>query len=125
MAWGDSLGGRLGDERWVVDLGLWAVSAGASCWMVDLTGLEVARIAGLVERLNITPVEGHVEALITDGTGRLIARWDTRPPTPQVAVVPGRLVVVEGLVVVREDDMMMMLDPAFEIFPRSMLSNSR
>ena len=125
MAWGDFLGGRLDDERCLVELGLWAVSAGASCWIVDLTGLETVRIGGLVERLNISPVEGHVEALITDGTGRLVARWGTRPPTPQVAVVPGRLVLVEGLVVVREDDMMIMLDPAFDIFPRSLLRNSR
>jgi hypothetical protein len=124
VAWGDFLGG-LDDERCLVELGLWAVSAGASCWIVDLTGLETVRIGGLVERLNISPVEGHVEALITDGTGRLVSRWGTRPPTPQVAVVPGRLVVVEGLVVVREDDKMIMLDPAFDIFPRSLLRNSR
>lgn len=125
MAWGDFGGGRLGDERRLVDLGLWAVSAGASCWIVDLSGFETVCIAGLVERLNISPVEGHLEALITDGTGRLVARWDTARLTAQVAVAPGRLVAVEGLVVVREDDMMMMLDPAFEIFPRSLLRNSR
>lgn len=116
---------RPGKERGLLELGLWAVSAGASCWIVDLVSLERSRVAGLVERLSIDPVEGQARALITDGTGRIIARWQTGSPTPQLAVAPGRLVVLEGLVVVGEDDMMMMLEAVFEVFPRSLLCYSR
>jgi hypothetical protein len=115
-AWSDSRGDRPDDQRWLIDLGQWASSAGASCWMVDLISLDTARVAGLVERLRIDPLAGDLDALITDGTERVIARWGTGPPTPQLAVAPGRLVVVEGLVVSGDDGMMMIVEPTFEVF---------
>jgi hypothetical protein len=84
--------------------------------MVDLFNLDTARVAGLVERLRIDPVASNLDALITDGTGRVIARWGTSTPTPQLAVAPGRLVVVEGLVVSGDDGMMTIVEPTFEVF---------
>jgi hypothetical protein len=97
-----------------IELQLWAVSAGASCWIVDLPRYEVSRVAGLVQKLSIDPVKGHLNALISDGTGWVVARWPIRRSTPQLVVVPGRLVVVEGLTVPGEEQMMM-LDPVFEL----------
>lgn len=97
-----------------VELQLWAVSAGASCWIIDLRRYEVSRVAGLVRKLSIDPVKGNLDALISDGTGSVVARWPTRRSTPQLVVVPGRAVVVEGLTVPGEEQMMM-LDPVFEL----------
>ena len=64
--------------------------------------------------MSIHPVEGNVEALISDGTGSVVARWQIRRPTLQLVVVPGRVVVVEGLTA-PGDELVMMLDPIFKL----------
>jgi hypothetical protein len=84
--------------------------------MIDLTPYELCRVAGVVERLSLYPVEGHVDASVTDGTERVIARWAIRRPTPQLAVSPGRFVVIEGIPTVG-DNGLMMLEPTFELVP--------
>ena len=106
--------GHWNQDLQLIELQLWAVSAGASCWIVDLPRYEVSRVAGVVQKLSIHPVEGNVDALISDGTGSIVARWEIRCSTPQLVVVPGRVVVVEGLTA-PGDEHMMMLDPIFEL----------
>ena len=108
--------GQREEELRLIELQLWAISAGASCLIIDLVNFEIARLAGLVQKLTIDPVEGHLDALITDGTGQVVARWPIRSATPQVAVVPGRLVVAEGLAVPVGEDTMV-LDPVIELTP--------
>jgi hypothetical protein len=98
----------------LIELQLWAVSAGASCSIVDLAHYEVSRVAGLVQKLSIHPLEGNVDALISDGTGSVVARWGIRRPTLQLVGVPGRLVVVEGLTL-PGDEHMVILDPIFKL----------
>ena len=106
--------GHWNQDLQLIELQLWAVSAGASCWIVDLPCYEVSRVAGVVQKLSIHPVEGNVEALISDGTGSVVARWQIRRPTLQLVVVPGRVVVVEGLTA-PGDELVMMLDPIFKL----------
>lgn len=101
-------------ERRLTELQLWAVSAGVSCWVIDLEPYEACRVAGLIERLTLDPIEGHMDASVTDGTDRIIARWAIRRPTPQLSCVPGRLVIIEG-VPIAGDDCSMILEPAFEL----------
>jgi hypothetical protein len=108
--------GQWDEDLQLIELQLWAVSAGASCWIVDLARYEISRVAGLVQKLSIDPVEGNLDALISDGTGSVVARWGIGRPTPQLVVVPGRVVVVEGLTV-SGDEHMMMLDPDFKLAP--------
>ncbi|MDQ3985954.1 MAG: hypothetical protein M3280_05590 [Actinomycetota bacterium] len=108
--------GQWDQDLQLIELQLWAVSAGASCWIVDLARYQISRVAGLVQKLSIDPVEGNLDAFISDGTGSVVARWGISRPAPQLVVLPGRVVVVEGLVV-SGDEHMMMLDPAFELAP--------
>jgi hypothetical protein len=98
----------------LAELQLSAISAGASCWIVDLAPYMPCRVAGRVERLTLDPVAGHMDASVTDGTGVVVARWAIRPPTPQMACVPGRFVVIEG-VPRAGDDHLLILEPRFEI----------
>lgn len=97
-----------------MELQLWALSAGASCWMIDLEPYEHSRVAGVIERLSLDPVEGRIDAVLTDGTERILARWVIRRPTPQLACVPGRFVVIEG-VPIPGDDSLLMVEPDFEL----------
>lgn len=101
-------------ERGPVELPLWALSAGASRWITDLEAYEACRVVGVVERLKIVPLRGSIEATITDGTGRVVARWSIRRPTPQLSVLPGRGVLLEG-VPIAEDRGLVLVDPSFEL----------
>ena len=96
-------------ERGRVELPLWALSAGASRWIVDLEAYEACRVVGVVERLKIVPLRGSIEATITDGTGRVVARWSIQRPTPQLGVLPGRGVLLEG-VPIAEDRGLVVVD---------------
>ncbi len=101
-------------ERRLTELQLWALSAGASRWMIDLEPYEPCRVAGVIERLTLDPIGGHIDASVTDGTSRVIARWVIRRPTPQLTCVPGRFVVIEGTPLV-DDDCLLLLEPNFEL----------
>ena len=93
---------------------MWALSAGASSWIVDLSPYEEARVAGFVESMRITPAEGNLCVTISDGTGEVGARWHIRRPTPQLAVAPGRFVLLTGVPVPAEHALEM-VEPEFSI----------
>jgi hypothetical protein len=101
-------------DRGLTERQLWALSAGASCWIIDLEPYEPCRVAGMIERLTVDPVAGHMDASVTDGTDRVIARWAIRRPAPQTACIPGRFVVIEGLPCTG-DEHLMILEPQFEV----------
>lgn len=101
-------------ESEIDELRLWAISAGASCWIVDLRPYEGARIAGVVRRLRIEPLANTIEALVWDGTGAAIARWRILRPTPHLRLVPGRHVLLEGVPWVDEDHLVI-LEPRVEL----------
>lgn len=105
------------EQRWLMELQLWAVSQGASVWLVDLEPYEPCRVVGVVERLRLDPRRGHLQATITDGTGEVAARWPIRTPPSEVAVAPGRAVVLEGVAVVAHDGALILQDPTFRIVP--------
>jgi hypothetical protein len=98
----------------IEELPLWALSAGASSWIADLRPYEGARVAGFVEKMRIEPAEGCVRVSIWDGTGEMGARWHIRRPTPQLAVVPGRFVLLNGVPVAGEHGFEM-VEPSFEV----------
>jgi hypothetical protein len=104
-----------GERRRLAELQLWAVSRGASLWLIDLQPYELCRIAGVVERLRLDPGGGLIEATVSDGTGEVTARWSIRRPTPELAVSPGRAVVLEGIAVVGRDGELILSEPTFEI----------
>lgn len=103
------------------DLPLWAVSQGASSWIIDLAPYEPCRIAGLVESLVLDPRDGSLEAAVTDGTATVIARWAIRRPTLELAVAPGRFVVIEGLPMTGENGVVIP-EPDFEVRPSGLVA---
>jgi hypothetical protein len=109
------------EQRRVTALALWAVSSGASVWLIDLQPYEFSRVAGIVLRLRLDLAQGQIDATVTDGTAEVRARWPIRRPTPELAVKPGRAVLLEGIAVVGRDGELVLKDPAFEIvdFPES------
>jgi hypothetical protein len=107
-------GSLRGDEPWLVDLELWAVSSGASAWLIDLEPYELCRIAGVVKRLRVDPVNGVVAAVITDGTGEVVAQWAIRRPTPELLVAPGTGVILEGVAALGPGQELILREPRYE-----------
>jgi len=86
--------------------------------MIDLQPYEQCRVVGVVERLIIDPVVGSIEVTATDGSDRIVARWSIRRPTPQLAIVPGGGIQLEGVPVAGEAGLVL-IDPTFQIVPFS------
>jgi len=104
-------------ERWLAELQLWAVSNGASTWLIDLEPYTSCRVVGVVERVRIDPVSGWLQATITDGTAEVVARWFIRRPTPELAAVPGRGVALEGAALIGDNGELILSEPALETLP--------
>ena len=83
-----------------------------SARIADLEPYEVCRVVAVVESLKIDPLAASIEATVTDGTGRLVARWSLVRPTPQLVVVPGRRVLLEGMTSSGESGLVL-IDPRF------------
>lgn len=67
--------------------------------IADLPSRERATTVGVIERLRLVPGES-VEAVLTDGTGRLRATWTTRDAMPGLEL--GRGLRLEGTVCIDE-----------------------
>jgi hypothetical protein len=103
------------EARRLFDLQLWTVSQGISTWLIDLNPYEECRVAGIVRQLRIDPRAGVIEAVIADGTGTVLARWAIRRPAPELAVSPGRAVVLEGLSGIGPDGEPVLRNPSFQL----------
>lgn len=99
------------------ELPLWALSQGASCLIIDLSAYEVCRVAGVVQRLRLDPVNGVVEVTLADGTATISARWTIRRPTPQLALAPGRGAVLTGVTSVGPEGDVVLSEPDFVVVP--------
>lgn len=104
-------------EGLLAELQLWAVSNGASTWLIDLEPYVACRVVGVVERVRIDPASGWLQATITDGTDEVVARWFIRRPTPELAAVPGRGVALEGTALVGDDGELILIEPALQTLP--------
>jgi len=112
LAWWDDLRRRRLPARQ-----LWAISAGASAWLVDLEPYEKCRVVGVVKRLRVDPHEGHIEVTINDGTGQVAARWSIRRPAPELAIGPGMAVVLDGVAAMGDDGRLTLKEPGFQAIP--------
>ncbi len=96
----------------------WAVSAGASGWLIDLKPYERCRVVGVVKRLRVDPQQGQIEVTIDDGTGQVTARWATRDQAPQLALIPRTVVILDGFAVAGDDGRLTLFEPGFETITR-------
>lgn len=104
------------EDRFLFELQAWVLSFAPSVWLIDIQPYESCRVAGVVRKLRIDPKGGSIDAVITDGTGEASARWQIRRPTPQLAVAPGRGVVLEGLTTLVPDGSVGFDEPHFVVF---------
>ena len=101
-------------QPWLAELQLWAVSNGASSWLIDIEPYVICRVVGVVERIRIDPANGWLQATITDGTDEVVARWFIRRPMPELAAGPGRAVALEGTALIGDDGELFLSEPALQ-----------
>ncbi|MGH2700010.1 MAG: hypothetical protein ACRDJL_12550 [Actinomycetota bacterium] len=102
------------EQRRLAARQLWAISAGASRWLIDLEPYEYCRVVGVVRSMRVDPSEGYIGVTINDGTAEVVARWSIRRPAPELALVPGTEVVLDGVVAVGDDGRPILQEPEFQ-----------
>ena len=85
------------EERLASEIRAWADSIPGSIRIADAPKREPVKIAGVIRRMTVLPMEGAeaVEVLISDGTGEVTATFMGRRGMGGLSL--GRHVVVEGV----------------------------
>jgi RecG-like helicase len=84
------------EERLATEIRSWAETIPGSIRIADAEPRGRARIAGVVSRITVLPMEGNetLEALVSDGTGEVTVVFMGRRSIPGLSL--GTRVVVEG-----------------------------
>ena len=101
------------EERLTDEVRDWAESVPGTIRIDSCPSRERVRIAGVVRRLTVRPVEGFqsLDALVSDGTGEVVVRWMGRHRIAGLGL--GTRVVLEG-VLGKDRDSLRMVNPQFE-----------
>jgi RecG-like helicase len=101
------------EDRLAEELREWAVTVPKTVRIADVPDRARVRVAGMVRRITVRPVEGFeaLEVVLWDGTGDLAARWLGRRRIKGLAL--GSRLVVEG-VAGRDQGQLRMVNPRFE-----------
>ena len=85
------------EQRYAEEIEEWCRAIPGSVRIADAPLRERAKLAGVVRRITVRPLEGNesVEALLYDGTGELTVVWMGRRSIPGLRL--GTRIVVEGL----------------------------
>ena len=75
---------------------------------------EMCRVAGIVRRVWIDPLQRTIEATIVDGTGSATARWAMQA-RPHFEILPGAGLILEGVLRMDRAGRLFILEPAFEV----------
>ncbi|HEX2267774.1 MAG TPA: OB-fold nucleic acid binding domain-containing protein [Actinomycetota bacterium] len=101
------------EERLADEVRVWADTIPSTARVTDCRDRSRVKVAGLVRRITIRPVEGleALEAVLWDGTGEVTAVWLGRRSIPGLAL--GSRIVIEG-VLGRERGRPRIVNPTFE-----------
>ena len=101
------------EERLAQELKEWAQTVPGAVRIAEAKPRTRVKIAGVVRRITIRPVEGFeaLEVVIYDGTGEVNAVWLGRRSIG--GLVLGSRLILEG-VIGREHDELRMVNPTFE-----------
>jgi RecG-like helicase len=101
------------EQRLAEELRAWADSIDGTVRIADATPRSKVRLAGMVRRITVRPVEGFeaLEIVLSDGTGVVSARWLGRRKIPGLAL--GSRLVIEG-VLGEEQGARRIVNPTFE-----------
>ena len=99
--------------RLAEELRTWAASVPGTVRIAEAPVRSRVRLAGVVRRITLRPVEGFeaVEAVLSDGTGEVSARWLGRRSIPGPFL--GSRLSIEG-VLGREHDTLRVVNPVYE-----------
>jgi hypothetical protein len=105
--------GRSDEERLSDEVRDWATSVPDTRRIGTCAMRERCRVSGEVKRITLRPSEDAVslEAVLTDGTGELLAVWMGRADIP--GLVLGRRMILDG-VVAQDRGRHRMVNPRFE-----------
>jgi RecG-like helicase len=101
------------EQRLAEEIQGWAATIPGTTRIADAPVRSPAKIAGVVRRITVRPVEGYesLEALISDGTGEVEVVWMGRRSIPGLSL--GTHVVVDG-VLGEQRGQVRMVNPTFE-----------
>jgi len=101
------------EQRMDEELRTWAETIPGTIRIDDVPPRQRVRIAGMVRRITVRPVEGFeaLEVVLTDGTGMVTARWLGRRKIPGLLL--GSRLLIEG-VLGEEQGVRRIVNPTFE-----------
>jgi RecG-like helicase len=101
------------EQRLAEELRTWAESIPGTVRIADAQPRSKVKLAGMVRRITVRPVEGFeaLEILLSDGTGSVTARWLGRRKIPGLAL--GSRLIVEG-VLGEEQGVRRIVNPTYE-----------
>jgi hypothetical protein len=101
------------EQRYAEEIEAWAASIPETVRIRDAKTRSRAKLAGVVRRITVRPLEGHesLEALLYDGTGDVTVVWMGRRSIPGLNL--GTRLVVEGLLAEQRSERRV-VNPTFE-----------
>jgi RecG-like helicase len=101
------------EERLAAEIREWAESVPDSVRITEAPLRKPVRLAGVVRRITIRPMDGSeaLEAVLSDGTGEIRAVWTGRRSIPGLSL--GTRLVMEGVVAEHRTGRRM-VNPTFE-----------
>ena len=101
------------EQRMDEELRAWAETIPGTVRIADAPFRQRVKIAGMVRRITVRPVEGFeaLEVVLTDGTGMVTARWLGRRKIPGLLL--GSRLLIEG-VLGEEQGVRRIVNPTFE-----------
>lgn len=101
------------EDRYAVEIEAWASRVPGTIRIRDAVNRSRVRLAGVVRRITVVPLEGHesLEALLYDGTGQVTVVWMGRRTIPGLSL--GTRLVVEGMMAEQRAERRL-VNPSFE-----------
>ena len=101
------------EQRYAEEILAWAESIPGSVRISGANPRERVKIAGVVRRITVRPLEGHesLEAIIFDGTGEVTVMWMGRRAIRGLSL--GTKLIVEGLLAEQRGERRL-VNPTFE-----------
>ncbi|MFB3739159.1 MAG: OB-fold nucleic acid binding domain-containing protein [Candidatus Velamenicoccus archaeovorus] len=101
------------EQRLAEEIQRWADTVPGTARISDTAVRDRAKVAGVVKRITVRPMEGSesLEALVSDGTGEVRVVWMGRRTIPGLKL--GTRIVVEGMVAEKHGERRM-VNPTFD-----------
>ena len=101
------------EHRYAEEIRVWAGQVPGSVRIAEAQPRERVKLAGVVRRITVRPLEGHesLEAILFDGTGEVTVVWMGRRAIRGLSL--GTRLIVEGLLAEQRSERRL-VNPTFE-----------